>query len=66
MKYHTKLLTLAGDGTGRWTLAQIGTAEERVGIEREIAALEERLEQTEAWEARLGELDQMLAAQEGV
>ncbi|KAL1730687.1 ABC transporter transmembrane region 2-domain-containing protein [Schizophyllum commune] len=66
MKYHTKLLTLAGDGTGRWTLAQIGTAEERVGIEREIAALEERLEQTEAWEARLGELDRMLAAQEGV
>ncbi|KAL1678124.1 ABC transporter transmembrane region 2-domain-containing protein [Schizophyllum commune] len=66
MKYHTKLLTLAGDGTGQWTLAQIGTAEERVGIEREIAALEERLEQTEAWEARLGELDRMLAAQEGV
>ncbi|KAI5833092.1 hypothetical protein K523DRAFT_343601 [Schizophyllum commune Tattone D] len=66
MKYHTKLLTLAGDGTGRWTLAQIGTAEERVGIEREIVALEERLEQTEAWEARLGELDRLLAAQEGV
>ena len=66
MRYHTQLLTIAGDGTGRWTLAQIGTAEERVGIEREIAALEERLEQTEAWEARLGELDRMLAAQEGV
>ncbi|TRM67607.1 ABC transporter transmembrane region 2-domain-containing protein [Schizophyllum amplum] len=66
MKYHTKLLTLAGDASGRWTLSQIGTAEERMGIEKEIAALEEKLEQTGAWEARLKELDGLLSQQEAM
>ena len=64
MKYHTKLLTLTGDGTGRWTLSQIGTAEERMGIDREIIALEEKLAEVERWEERVKELTRLLSVQE--
>jgi ATP-binding cassette, subfamily D (ALD), peroxisomal long-chain fatty acid import protein len=39
MKYHTHLLHLSGDGTGAWTMRRVGTAEERMGIDREIVAL---------------------------
>ncbi|KAI0938687.1 hypothetical protein AcV5_000308 [Taiwanofungus camphoratus] len=63
-RYHTQLLTLAGDGTGRWTLSRIGTAEERMGIDREIIALENKLADVERWEARVKELNSMLSAQE--
>ncbi|KAG8899648.1 hypothetical protein FRC01_010426, partial [Tulasnella sp. 417] len=44
-KYHTRLLTLVGDGQGTWTETRIGTEEERMGIEREIAFLEGRLKE---------------------
>lgn len=64
MKYHTRLLTIAGDGTGQWTLSQIGTAEERMGIDREIIALEEKLAEVEQWEKRVKELNKMLSTQE--
>ncbi|KAG5653735.1 hypothetical protein H0H81_010992 [Sphagnurus paluster] len=63
MKYHTHLLTLSGDGA-RWTLAQVGTAEERMGIDREVASLESKLADVEKWEKRLKELDGLLSAQE--
>lgn len=64
MRYHTHLLTLAGDGTGKWTLSQIGTAAERMGIDREIITLEDKLAEVERWEARVNELNQLLSAQE--
>ncbi|KAH9910508.1 P-loop containing nucleoside triphosphate hydrolase protein [Amylocystis lapponica] len=64
MRYHTRLLTLAGDGTGRWTLTRIGTAEERMGIDREIIMLENKLADVQRWEARLGELNRLLSVQE--
>ncbi|KAH9835223.1 ABC transporter transmembrane region 2-domain-containing protein [Rhodofomes roseus] len=64
MRYHTQLLTLAGDGTGRWTLTRIGTAEERMGIDREVITLESKLAEVEQWEARVQELNQMLSVQE--
>lgn len=64
MKYHTQLLTLAGDGTGGWTLARVGTAAERMGIDREIVTLEGRLAEVGAWEQRVHELDGLLGAQE--
>lgn len=64
MKYHTYLLTLSGDGSARWTLTQVGTAEERMGIDREINSLESKLAEVEKWEERVTELNALLSAQE--
>ena len=64
MRYHTQLLALAGDGTGRWTLKRIGTAEERMDMDREIVTLEQRLAEVEKWEARVKELERLLSVQE--
>lgn len=63
-KYHTHLLTLSGDGTGSWTLTRVGTDEERMGIDREIATLEAKLAEVDAQEERLRELDALLGVQE--
>ncbi|KAJ6631173.1 ABC transporter transmembrane region 2-domain-containing protein [Mycena sp. CBHHK59/15] len=65
-KYHTLLLTLTGDGSSRWTLTRVGTAEERMGIDREIITLENKLAEQHIWEARLKELDGLLSVQESV
>ncbi|KAI9459179.1 ABC transporter transmembrane region 2-domain-containing protein [Lactarius psammicola] len=62
-KYHTQLLTLSGDGTGSWTLARIGTAEARMGIDREIGMLQSKLKEVEGWERRVKELEVMLGPQ---
>ncbi|KDQ60342.1 hypothetical protein JAAARDRAFT_174405 [Jaapia argillacea MUCL 33604] len=64
MKYHTQLLTLKGDGTGGWTLSRLGTAEERMGIDREILMLETKLSEVAAVEKRVKELDKLLSARE--
>jgi len=64
MKYHTRMLTLSGDGTGGYTLSKIGTVEERMGIDREISTLESKLEEVETWEKRVTELERMLSVQE--
>lgn len=64
-KYHTQLLTLLGDGTGNWTLARIGTAEARMGIDREIGMLESKLKEVDQWEQRVKELE-ILLGPEGV
>lgn len=64
MKYHTHLLILSGDGSAGWTLAQVGTAEERMGIDREITSLESKLADVEKWEERVKELDVLLSTQE--
>ncbi|KAH8830591.1 ABC transporter transmembrane region 2-domain-containing protein [Flagelloscypha sp. PMI_526] len=61
-KYHTHLLTLTGDGSGRWTFTQIGTAEERLERDNEIKLLEQRLGEVEGWEKRIAELDEALKA----
>jgi ATP-binding cassette subfamily D (ALD) long-chain fatty acid import protein len=63
-KYHTHLLTLSGDGSGSWTLTRVGTDEERMGIDREIATLEAKLAEVDAQEERLRELDALLGVQE--
>ncbi|KAF7289982.1 hypothetical protein MIND_01373500 [Mycena indigotica] len=63
-KYHTLLLTLTGDGTGKWTLSKVGTPEGRIGIDREIAMLESRLDEKGTWETRLKELEALLSIQE--
>ncbi len=64
MRYHTQLLTIAGDGTGRWTLKRIGTAEERMDLDREIVTLENKLAEVEKWETRVNELERLLKVQE--
>jgi len=60
MKYHTRLLTLTGDGTGSWTLSRVGTVEERMGVDREIATLEDKLAEVDQWERRISELNELL------
>ncbi|KAJ3987046.1 ABC transporter transmembrane region 2-domain-containing protein [Lentinula detonsa] len=78
MKYHTQVLNLLGDGTGRWTLAHIGKdavltplseaegeeGELWLGFNREIATLERKLKEVDGWEMRLKELDALLKVQE--
>jgi ATP-binding cassette, subfamily D (ALD), peroxisomal long-chain fatty acid import protein len=64
MKYHTRVLTLSGDGTGSYTLSKVGTAEERVSIGREIQTLEDKLEEVNKWEERVGQLEKMLSVQD--
>ena len=69
MKYHYQLLTLHGpSGTepGKWTLSRIGTREERMSLQREIKVLEEKLQEVEAWEKRVQELEVLLGIQEGI
>jgi ATP-binding cassette, subfamily D (ALD), peroxisomal long-chain fatty acid import protein len=61
MKYHTRLLKLTGDGSGSWTLSRVGTAEERMSVDREISALERKLAEVEHWESRVQELNRLLA-----
>jgi len=52
-KYHTRLLTLKGDATGSWYETRVGTQEQSMDIEREIASLEARLAEVPQWESRL-------------
>jgi ATP-binding cassette subfamily D (ALD) long-chain fatty acid import protein len=58
------LLTLTGDGKGSWKLARVGTAEERMGIDREIVTLDKKLAEVEHWETRVEELNGLLSVQE--
>ncbi|TFY65690.1 hypothetical protein EVG20_g5401 [Dentipellis fragilis] len=59
-KYHTQLLTIAGDGSGGWTLARVGTEEERMGLDREIGMLQGKLREVERWEERVRVLKGLL------
>ncbi|KAL8688814.1 MAG: hypothetical protein Q9218_005365 [Villophora microphyllina] len=43
-----------------WTFERVGTREERVGVEREIQALKEKLEKVEGWRKRKEEIDKEL------
>jgi ATP-binding cassette, subfamily D (ALD), peroxisomal long-chain fatty acid import protein len=59
-KYHTRLLTIIGDAAGSWNLTTVGTAEERMGIDREILMLEAKLAEVSTWEKRVKELEVLL------
>jgi len=59
-KYHSRLLTILGDAAGSWTLTTVGTAEERMGLDREILMLEAKLAEVGAWEKRVKELEILL------
>ena len=64
MRYHTQSLTITGDGEGGWTLSRVGTAEERMELDREIATLESQLKDVDMWESRVKELERLLSVQE--
>jgi len=55
-------LTIVGDAAGSWNLTMVGTAEERMGIDREILMLESKLAEVENWEKRVKELEVLLGA----
>ena len=66
-KYHKQLLTLhgpTGPSPGKWTIARVGTAAERMSVRAEIEALEEKLEEVDEWEKRVKELEGLLTVQE--
>ena len=78
-KYHTHLLTIhpssssshpsspsntSQSGTRNWTLTRVGTAEERMGIDREIAILEGKLAEVNNWQNRVKELEILLSQTE--
>jgi len=55
-KYHKRLLTLKGDAAGSWYETRVGTQEQSMDVEREIASLEARLAEVPQWETRLREV----------
>lgn len=61
-RYHTFNLTLGlgEDGTG-WEYERIGTEEEKMGVERELGHLRERLAKVAEWEERKRKIDEELA-----
>jgi ATP-binding cassette, subfamily D (ALD), peroxisomal long-chain fatty acid import protein len=60
-KYHTFNLTLGlGEEGETWDLKKIGTEEEKMGVESELAELRKRLEQVENWKKRREEIEEEL------
>ena len=60
-KYHTYNLTLGlGEEGEAWDLKKIGTEEEKMGVESELAELRKRLEQVEDWKKRREEIEEEL------
>ncbi|KAI9883459.1 MAG: hypothetical protein M1823_004771 [Watsoniomyces obsoletus] len=67
-RHHTYNLVLgldeteAGHGAGiDWTVERIGTAAEKLSIDRELASLREQLSQVQQWQARKTEIDEELS-----
>ena len=60
-KYHTFNLTLGlGEEGEAWDLKKIGTEEEKMGVESELAELRKKLEQVENWKKRRAEIEHEL------
>ncbi len=60
-KYHAFNLSLGlGEEGEEWEVERIGTEEERVGVEREVKELRERLGEVEGWRARREEVEREL------
>jgi ATP-binding cassette subfamily D (ALD) long-chain fatty acid import protein len=55
-------LTISGDALGSWELRQVGSAEERMELDREIETLEAKLREVERWKVRVEELNAILNA----
>lgn len=60
-RYHTFNLTLGmGEDGTEWEWERIGTVEEKMGVERELQQLRERLEKVKGWESRKVEIEDEL------
>lgn len=60
-KYHTYNLVLGlGEEGYDWEWHKIGTESEKMGVEKEVHELKERLEKVDDWEKRLREIDDEL------
>lgn len=60
-KYHTYNLTLGlGEEGELWEFERIGTEKEKLGVERELQELRQRLAQVDEWKARREWIDQEL------
>ena len=60
-KFHTFNLTLGlGEEGEEWELQRIGTEEEKMGVEKELAELRRRLGQVEEWKRRREEIEEEL------
>ena len=60
-KYHTFNLSLGlGDDGSDWAFERIGTAEEKMNVERELQELRERLAKVEEWKGRREEIEREL------
>ena len=60
-KYHTFNLSLGlGDEGTEWDFERIGTEKEKMGVEREIQELQERLGKREGWNRRRQEIEEEL------
>ncbi len=67
-RHHTYNLVLGLDETGAghgagidWTVERIGTAAEKLSIDRELASLREQLSQVQQWQARKTEIEEELS-----
>ncbi|CAJ0833041.1 13102_t:CDS:10 [Entrophospora sp. SA101] len=58
-KYHSHLLKLSGE-KGTWTFTTIGTPEERMSLDKEVAALENKLKDVEKIKERIDEINKEL------
>ncbi|KAK4463109.1 peroxisomal long-chain fatty acid import protein 2 [Cladorrhinum samala] len=57
-KYHTYNLVLGlGERGDEWELQRIGSEKEKMGVERELQELRERMAQVEKWKARREEIE---------
>ena len=60
-KYHTYNLILGlGEEGYDWEMMKIGTDQEKMGVERELKELREKLAMVEEWKRRRGEIDEEL------
>ncbi|MCJ1384744.1 hypothetical protein MMC17_007862 [Xylographa soralifera] len=61
-KYHTFNLTLGLGADGAdWDVERIGTEEEKMGVERELQELRDRLGKVEQWKRRRSQIDEELS-----
>ncbi|CAG8795878.1 5952_t:CDS:2, partial [Dentiscutata erythropus] len=57
-KYHSHLLRLGDEGT--YEFSAIGTEQERMSLDKEVAALEAKLKDVDSWKARIAEINMEL------
>ncbi|KAL4884534.1 ABC transporter transmembrane region 2-domain-containing protein [Aspergillus karnatakaensis] len=60
-KYHTYNLTIGvGSNGSQWEFERIGTAKEKLGVEKEIQEIRKRLDKVEEWKKRREEIEEEL------